>query len=80
MTDVIRAIVQDVDEITPCSIIPNGAYGLSGISIGLPVRLGSSGVACVEIIDLSDEEQTALAAAARKIRAMTESALRGVRT
>ena len=55
-------------EVIPCSVIPNGHYGLRNLSIGLPVRLGPGGVAEIVNINLSDEERGALHSAADKIQ------------
>jgi len=32
------------DEVIPCSCIVDGEYGLSGLSIGLPARIGKDGI------------------------------------
>ena len=65
---VLKLILSDGDEICPCSVIPNGEYGLRDLSIGLPVRLGSSGVREIVEIDLSGDERVRLATAAEKIK------------
>jgi malate dehydrogenase len=74
MAKVIKMIVTDGDEIVPCSVIPDGEYGFSEISIGLPVRLGRSGVKDIVSFDLTGSEQADLQAAADKIRGMVELA------
>ncbi|QYZ80046.1 lactate dehydrogenase [Methanofollis formosanus] len=46
------------DEVVPCSCIVDGEYGLSGLSIGLPARVGREGI--VEIVEWDlDEWETA---------------------
>ena len=64
---VIKLILTDSNEICPCSVIPDGEYGLRDISIGLPVRLGRSGVREIVEIDLNEDEQARLSGAAEKI-------------
>ena len=65
---VIKLILSGSDEICPCSVIPNGEYGLYDLSIGLPVRLGINGVKEIVELDLADNERASLFAAAKKIK------------
>ena len=65
--NVIRHVIDDNEEIIPCSVIPSGEYGLSGLSIGLPVKLGKTGVRKIIEIDLTEMEKKELTDAADKI-------------
>ena len=71
MTQILGLIRDDSDTIVSCSVIPNGEYGLSGLSIGLPVKLGPCGVKEIVELELEASEMTGLNAAAEKIRNMT---------
>ena len=46
----VTAIVQDKKEIMPCASLLDGEYGINGVVIGVPVKLGKGGVK--EVIDL----------------------------
>jgi malate/lactate dehydrogenase len=70
MGQILRMITTDSEEIVSCSVIPHGEYGLQGLSIGLPVQLGPSGVKKIVELPLSDAEQDGLQAAAKKIGEM----------
>jgi malate/lactate dehydrogenase len=70
---VLKAILTDSDEIFPCSVLAGGAYGIDGVSIGLPVCLGRGGVRRIVEIPLDPEEREALAAAAEQLRSLSES-------
>ena len=61
ITRMLRAIVRDTGELIPCSVIPDGEYGLSGLSIGLPVSLGRDGVRCICEAQLDSAQQEHLA-------------------
>ncbi|MCL6472304.1 MAG: malate dehydrogenase [Firmicutes bacterium] len=50
------AIVDDTGEVMPCSVMAQGQYGVKGIYIGLPVRLGQGGVEEIIEIPLLDNE------------------------
>ena len=52
----VEAIAQQSDEIIPCSVRLGGEYGIGGISIGVPARLGLTGVREVVQLELSQSE------------------------
>jgi malate dehydrogenase len=52
------------DEVIPCSCIVDGEYGLSGLSIGLPARIGRDGIREIVEWDLDAWEQEKLDEAA----------------
>lgn len=51
----------------PASVLLDGEYGLSGVVLGVPCHLGASGLLGIENLNLSDEEKSALEAAAAAI-------------
>ena len=65
---VINMILTDSKDVCPCSVIPNGEYGLGGLSIGLPVRLGKSGVREIVELRISEDENNQLMSSAGKIK------------
>ncbi|MCL2125508.1 MAG: hypothetical protein FWH33_05905 [Oscillospiraceae bacterium] len=65
---ILSLVTTESDEVCSCSVIPDGEYGLRGLSIGLPVRLGKSGVREIVEIELSADERMQLTAAAEKIK------------
>jgi malate dehydrogenase len=52
----VRAVVEDTKEIMPTSVILQGEYGISDVSLGVPVKLGRDGVEEIVKFDLSGEE------------------------
>ena len=71
---VTRAVVKDTGELFPASAVLDGEYGLSGLSIGVPVRLGRGGIQKIEEWELAADERAGLdysveqlAAAARTV-------------
>lgn len=52
-----KAIVDDTKEVVPASTYLEGEYGLSGLCIGVPLRLGSSGVEKIYELKLTDKER-----------------------
>ena len=72
---IVTAIVRDEAAILPVSVAPDGAYGLSGISISLPAILGARGVERVLEMPLSPKEAAMLKASAAQMRAVLDEVL-----
>jgi malate dehydrogenase len=65
----VRAVVDpDGAELWPASVALCGEYGLEGVSLSVPVRLGGGGMLGVEEWPLSDESLDGLRAAAAFVR------------
>ncbi len=56
----VEAILKDRRRILPASAYLDGAYGMRGIYLGVPVRLGAGGVEEVIELELNPEEREAL--------------------
>ncbi len=52
-----KAIVDDTKEVVPASAYLEGEYGISGICIGVPLRLGAGGIEKIYELKLSDKER-----------------------
>lgn len=63
-----EAIVKDSGRVLPCAVCPSGEYGLSDLFIGLPARLGRSGIEQIITVDLNESEQALLDVSAEHIR------------
>lgn len=66
------AILKDKKKILPCAAYLEGEYGIDGLFIGVPVKLGSQGVEQIIEIKLNPEEQKALHRSADAVRALVE--------
>lgn len=67
-TTLIETILLGSGEVVSASVIPEGEYGLSELSIGLPVRIGAEGVLSIEPVKLTVGEARALERASETIR------------
>lgn len=65
----VEAIVTDSRATMPVCAWVDGEYGISGVYLGVPAKLGASGVEEVVELPLTDSEQAALAEAAEAVRA-----------
>jgi len=55
--NMVEAILRDEKKVAACSVVLDGEYGLSDVSIGVPVRLGKQGVETVLEWELEEEEK-----------------------
>jgi malate dehydrogenase len=62
------AIVLDEKRILPCAAHLEGEYGIDGLYVGVPVKLGAGGVESIVELELDDSEREALQASAAAVR------------
>ena len=67
-----EAILLDKKRILPCCIYLEGEYGINGLCMGVPVKLGAGGVEEIIEIKLTDEELTALNKSASSVEELVE--------
>src|SRR5919112_324926 len=63
-----EAIVLDQKRVLPCAAWLQGEYGMSGLYLGVPCKLGRNGLEKVLEVTLSDEERQALEKSAEAVR------------
>jgi malate dehydrogenase len=56
----IDSIILDKKMIMPCAAYLDGEYGVNGLFVGVPVKLGAGGVEEIIQLDLTDDERTML--------------------
>ena len=65
----VEAIVRDSHVTLPVCAWTTGQYGIEGVYVGVPAKLGRKGVEEIVELDLNDDELTTLREAAEGIRA-----------
>jgi malate dehydrogenase len=68
----VEAILKDKKKILPCAAYLDGQYGVKGLYVGVPVKLGRSGVEQVIEIKLTPEEQAGFDKSAAAVRELVE--------
>ena len=68
--EMIEAILKDQKRILPCAAYLEGEYGVKGIYLGVPVKLGRHGMEEVFQISLTTEEQAALQKSAAAVQGL----------
>jgi malate dehydrogenase len=59
-TEMVEAILKDKKKILPCAAYLEGEYGINGLFVGVPCKLGAKGLEKIIEIKLTPEEQAAL--------------------
>lgn len=57
LAQLIRMVLENTKELVTCSSVLEGEYGISGCSLGVPVRIGRDGIATIEEWHLDRWEQ-----------------------
>jgi malate dehydrogenase len=72
VAQMVDAIVMDKKQILPCAAYLNGEYGISGVFVGVPAKLGKNGVEEIIEIKLTAEEQAAMNKSADAVRELID--------
>jgi malate dehydrogenase len=60
VTEMVEAILKDKKKILPCAAYLEGEYGLQGLFVGVPCKLGARGIEQIIEIKLTADEKAAL--------------------
>lgn len=66
--EMVEAILKDQKKVLPCAARCDGEYGIAGLFVGVPVKLGRGGVERIIEYELTQEEQAALQGSAKAVR------------
>jgi len=66
------AFLKDKKRLLPCAAFVDGAYGLEGLYVGVPVIIGAGGVERIVEIQLNDEEQGMFENSVNAVKALNE--------
>jgi malate dehydrogenase len=68
----VEAILKDKKKILPCAAYLDGQYGVKGLYVGVPVKLGAKGVEQILEIRLQADEQAAFQKSVGAVRELVE--------
>ncbi len=72
VVQMVEAVLLDKKEVLPCTTYLEGEYGIDGLFMGVPVKLGAGGVEEVIEFDLTTDEKSALDYSANAVRELVE--------
>jgi malate dehydrogenase len=68
-----EAIIKDQNKILPCAAYLKGEYGIHDLFIGVPVKLGKSGINQIIDLKLTNDESQALATSAQAVQNLVDT-------
>ena len=68
----VDAIILDRKRVLPCAAYLDGEYGIKGVYLSVPVKLGASGVEQIVEIKLTPDENAALKKSAEAVRELAQ--------
>ena len=73
VAEMVEAILLDQKRVLPCCVMLDGEYGINGLFMGVPVKLGASGMEQIVDIQLTDEERRSLGRSAEAVKELVET-------
>jgi malate dehydrogenase len=71
--EMVDAIIHDQKRVLPCAALCQGEFGIDGLFVGVPVRLGKEGVEEIIEIELEADEQEQLKKSAAAVKELVEA-------
>jgi malate dehydrogenase len=71
--EMVDSIVFDQKRVLPCAALCQGEFGVDGLFVGVPVKLGAEGIEEIIEIDLDDTEKQQLQSSADAVRELVEA-------
>ena len=72
IVEMVDSILRDRKKILPCAVYLEGEFGIEGLYVGVPAKLGRGGVEAVLDLPLSDVEKAALRGSAEAVRELVQ--------
>jgi malate dehydrogenase len=66
--EMVESILKDKKKVLPCAAYLEGEYGINGVFVGVPVKLGANGIEKIYEIQLTAEEKAMLAKSAGAVQ------------
>jgi len=70
--EMVESILKDKKKVLPCAAYLEGEYGVNGLFVGVPVKLGSKGIEQIYQIKLTDEEKAMLAKSSASVQELVD--------
>jgi malate dehydrogenase len=70
--EMVESILRDRKKVLPCAAYLEGEYGINGLFVGVPVKLGARGIEQVYQVKLTAEEDAALKKSAAAVQELVD--------
>ena len=72
VTQMVESVLLDKKRILPCCVYLEGEYGINGLCVGVPVKLGANGIEEIIEIKLTEDERAALGKSASAVQELMD--------
>jgi malate dehydrogenase len=72
VAEMVDAVLLDQKRVLPCTALLQGEYGIDGLYMGVPVKLGAAGIEQVVELELTGDERSALEESAAAVREVVD--------
>jgi malate dehydrogenase len=70
--EMVESILKDKKKVLPCAALLEGEYGINGLFVGVPVKLGSTGIEKIYELKLTGEEKAMLDHSAAAVKELVD--------
>ena len=70
--EMVESILKDKKKVLPCAALLEGEYGVQGLFVGVPVKLGRNGIEKIYEMQLNAEEKAMLAKSASAVQELVD--------
>ena len=70
--EMVESILKDQKKVLPCAAYLEGEYGVQGLFVGVPVKLGANGVEKIYEVSLQPDEQAAIQKSAAAVQELVD--------
>lgn len=71
--EMVDSILLDKKRVLPCSVLLQGEYGIDGLFVGVPVKLGAAGLEQIIQLNLTSDESAALKKSAGAVQGLVDA-------
>ena len=72
VVEMVGSILKDKKKVLPCAAYLEGEYGVNGLFVGVPVKLGSRGIEKIYELNLAEDESAALKKSADTVQELVD--------
>ena len=72
VVEMVEAVLKDKKKVLPCSVFLQGEYGIHGLFVGVPCKLGANGLEQIIEIKLTPDEDAALKKSAAAVQELVQ--------
>ncbi len=72
VVEMVGSILKDKKKVLPCAAYLEGEYGVNGLFVGVPVKLGSRGIEKIYELNLAEDESAALKKSAGAVQELVD--------